>query len=149
MNRIIISGGLTKDAELRQGPRSSVISFRMAVTDFSRKREDGSYESMFFNVTAFGAVADRFFKNARKGAQVLVDGRVRQNSYKNQSGVTVTSTEIVADNIELIGARAANDSASAAGSDDQSGYAPDVEPVQANESKNLDQIDVAQDDLPF
>lgn len=150
MNRIILSGGLTKDAELREGPRGSVVSFRFAVRDFSKKKEDGTYESMYFNVTAYGAVGDRFYKFARKGTQVLVEGRVRQNSYKNQSGVTVTTTEIVADNIELIGGKDSKDSAQVS-TENNSGYESDSEPVRSAQetSKNLDTVDVATDDLPF
>jgi len=144
MNRIILSGGLTRDAEFRKGGNDlSVVTFSLGVRDFSRKDENGNYASMYFNVVCYGQIADRLFKNTHKGSQILVEGKVRQNSYVNKNGVKVTTTEVVADNFELIGAKDSKDAADP--------VAPvEAAPVVKEESKNVDTLDAeVEDDMPF
>ena len=150
VNSVVLVGRLTRDPELRKTSSGmSVASFRLAVDD-SRKGPNGEKVTIFMPVSIFGNAADTVVKFTRKGALVGVVGRLTQRKYTNRAGVEITATEIAANQVEFLepkGAKAIEDS----------GYSPDVpapEPqnqaaAHQEDSKNLDSIDIVDDDLPF
>lgn len=95
MNKIILSGRLTKDIELRYTPGNvAVASGSIAVTrDF--KNKNGEYESDFFNILAYGKLAEIVSNQSRKGILCELWGRLQSRSYDNQQGQRVYVTEVV------------------------------------------------------
>jgi single stranded DNA-binding protein len=104
------------------------------------------------NVSVFGNTADTVVKFTRKGALVGVIGRLTQRKYvRKTDNVEVTSTDVVATQVEFMEPKGKTQ--------DASGYQPDAQaPAPENQaaasakkedSKNLDSIDVVDDDLPF
>lgn len=112
MNRVILIGRLTRDPELRYTQsRQAVCSFTLAVDKrLSRqKREEmeasGRPTADFPRVTVWGIQAENVSKYLTKGSQCAVEGRIQTGSYQDQTGHTVYTTDVVADNVEFVGGR--------------------------------------------
>ena len=101
MNKVIFTGRLTKDAEIRYSNDGKAIAkFDFAV---SRKfKREGDPDADFFGCVAFGRVAETFEKlNIAKGTKLLVEGEVRNNNYTNKDGQKVYGTQIVVESFEF------------------------------------------------
>lgn len=152
VNSVVMVGRLTRDPELRKTQSGmSVASFTIAVDD-SHKGPNGEKVTIFMPVSVFGASADNVVKFTRKGSLVGVVGRLTQRKYARKAdNVEVTSTEISANQVEFLEPKAK-------GANDSTGYTPDqpapamdnqAQDKKQSDGKNLDSIDVVDDDLPF
>ncbi|MBE5746537.1 MAG: single-stranded DNA-binding protein [Clostridiales bacterium] len=105
MNKAIIIGNLTKDPELTQTTSGiSVCRFTLAV---SRKftNADGERETDFLNIVVWRNLADICHKYLKKGSKAAVTGTIQTRSYDAQDGSKRYVTEIVAEDIEFVGAK--------------------------------------------
>jgi single-strand DNA-binding protein len=101
INRVVITGRLTRDPELRTTTTGKqVVSFSVAC-DRRVKSEEGK-DADFFRVTAWNQTAEFIANYAHKGRMVGVDGRLQQRKYTNKDGIEVEAIEIVADNVTLL-----------------------------------------------
>ena len=100
MNKIVLLGRLTKDAEVRYSQNSTAVaSFSIAVNrKFKRENEP---DADFFNCTAFGKQAEFVEKYLKKGTKVLLAGRVQNNNYTKQNGEKVYSVQVMVEEIEF------------------------------------------------
>ena len=108
INRVIVVGNLTRDPELRALPSgTAVCSLRIAVNDRMKDKDTGEWRDQpnYFNVTVFGAQAERYSQWLTKGRQIAVDGRLRWREWQTQDGQKREAVEIVADNVQFIGPR--------------------------------------------
>ena len=109
MNKIILLGRLTQDAEVRysQGEKSMAIAnFSIAV---NRKfKREGEPDADFFNCTAFGKQAEFVEKYLKKGTKILLTGKVQNNNYTNKEGQKVYSVQIITEEIEFAESKAAD-----------------------------------------
>ena len=96
MNRFQFLGRLTKDPEVRIMPNSNnkVTNFTLAV---NRRFTDanGERKTDFFNLIAFGKLAEFCEKYYRKGQQVLVEGRIQTRSYEDKDGLKKYATDFI------------------------------------------------------
>jgi len=132
LNKIMLIGNVGRDAELRYTPTGTAVGqFSLAVNS-RRRGPTGEWEeeTEWFNVVLFGDQAERLVQWITKGRQLYVEGRLRTRSWEDQEGQRRYRTEVLAQNIQLLG-RASDASA---GSDFER------EPVES--------VDV-DDDLPF
>ncbi len=99
---VTIVGNVTRDPELRYA-NSGVTVVKMSVADNFRKpnRQTGDMdeETSFFDVTAFGSLAENVGASLNKGNRVVVTGRLQQRSYETQQGEKRSAVEILADEI--------------------------------------------------
>ena len=99
MNKFQFMGRLTKDPETRVIPNSNtqVTTFSLAV---NRRFADqnGERKTDFFNLTAFGKLAEFCSKYYRKGQQVLVEGRIQNRSWDDQNGQKRYATDFIIEN---------------------------------------------------
>ena len=99
MNKFQFLGRLTRDPESRVLPNSNtpVTTFSLAV---NRRFADanGERKTDFFNLTAFGKLADFCAKYYRKGQQVLVEGRIQNRSWDDQNGQKRYATDFIIEN---------------------------------------------------
>ena len=95
MNKTILMGRLTRDAELF-GQKTKVARFTLAVD-----RNYGEDETDFFNCVSFGNQADFVEKYLKKGTKVLITGRLQNNSYEDKQGNKVTATQIITEDVEF------------------------------------------------
>ena len=102
MNSVVLIGRLTKDPEVRYVAETqlAVASFTVAI---DRPVRDGKEKQTDFpRVTVFGKQAESCEKYLAKGRLVGVQGRIQTGSYKNKEGVTVYTTDVVADRVEFL-----------------------------------------------
>ena len=102
MNKIILSGNLVKDIEIRQTTSGkSVIQNTIAVrNDFANK--DGNYDSTFLNIVVWGAKAEYLNKYAEKGSKILVEGKISNRNYEAKDGTKKYITEVIVEKLEII-----------------------------------------------
>ena len=105
MNKVILIGNLTKDPELTTTTSGiSVCRFSLAV---SRRftNSEGERETDFINVVVWRNLADNCHKFLRKGSKAAVVGNLQTRSYDAQDGSKRYVTEVVAEEVEFVGAR--------------------------------------------
>jgi single-strand DNA-binding protein len=129
MNKFIISGNITKEIELKYSQAGKAYAkFTVAVTRrFDREKSD------FFNVTAFGKVAENVGNYLGKGSKVLVEGEVQIDSKDGKY-----YTNVLAENVEFLDSKKKEDKPA------QKYTADPSDPFQGKGT-----IDISDDDLPF
>lgn len=102
INKVILIGRLTKDAELRYtSSNKAYASFSLAVQrDY--KNTDGNYDSDFINIAMWGQIAETVNKYTHKGSLIAVEGRLQTRTYEDNNGNRKYITEVVANNINLL-----------------------------------------------
>ena len=108
MNKVFLSGNLTRDPEVRYS--TSGKSF--AKMGIAVKRPFNKDAVDFFNLTAFGKTAEFCGRYMTKGTRVLVEGSLQTSSYENKDGVKVNSVDVIIDNIEFAGSKRQDDGGS-------------------------------------
>ena len=99
MNRVILTGRLTKDIDVRQKGEMSIGRFSIAVNR-PYKNSEGEYETDFFNCVMFN-VNSYIKENLLKGVSVAIDGRIQNSSYEVE-GERRVSTDILVERIEVM-----------------------------------------------
>lgn len=143
LNRIVLTGRLTRDPELRRTTGdTAVASFTLAVDD-TMKDVNGEKITTFIGVTVWEKQADNVAKFLRKGSLVGVDGRIRQRTFERKDGTKASVIEVIANHVEFLEPKGSREIPNEEIIFDDEPAAP------VEESKNLDSIDVTDDDLPF
>ena len=111
INQVILLGRLTRDPEQRTtASGKNVVSFSIAV---SRATQDDQAD--FFNVTAWEKLGDLVMQYLNKGRRVLVQGRLRQDSWEDKdTGKRQSRIEVVATDVTFLDVPANDNSSSAA-----------------------------------
>ena len=105
INRVVLTGRLTKDAELRYTPSGvAVATFTIAVKR-SYQNQQGEYESDFLNCVVWRRPAENMVNFTKKGSLVGVDGRLQTRNYEGQDGKRVYVTEVVAESVQFLETR--------------------------------------------
>lgn len=150
INRVILVGNLGKDPEIRHLEGGvSVARFPIATSEtFKDKTGNKQERTEWHNIVAWRGLAEISEKYLKKGQSVYIEGRIRTNSYQDKEGVQRYSTEIVADNMTMLGGGRGTEGN---GHGDQ----PQQEPASSYSSGNTGSkgMSVSQesepDDLPF
>ena len=102
MNKVILIGRLTRDAEVRhkQGDNSTTIA-RYTLAIDRRFKQEGQPMADFINCVAFGKAAEFAEKYLRQGTKIAIVGRIQTGSYTNKDGVKVYTTDIVVEEQEF------------------------------------------------
>jgi len=104
INRVIVSGNLTRDPELRYTPSgTAVCQMSIAVNRQYRQGEEQKEETSFFEVVAWGRQGETSAEYLSKGRPVLVEGRLRQRRWQTPDGQNRSMVEIVSDRIHFLG----------------------------------------------
>lgn len=143
INRVVLVGRLTRDPELRKtNSGNAVASFSIAV-DSRSKNPDGTWGTTFLNCTQFGAQAENVAKFTRKGSMVGVEGSLNQRNFTRQDGTKGSVIEVICDRVAFLEPKGNNE----AGNGEAVTF--DDTPAPADNGKNLDSLDLPDDDLPF
>lgn len=140
MNKVILMGRLTRDAEIRysQGENSMAIArFSLAVD--RRFRKDGEQGADFINCIAFGKTAEFYEKFGRKGTKFVIEGRIQTGSYTNKDGQRVYTTDVVVENTEFAESKSNN----------QSGNSSQNNSVPSSDDGFMNIPDGIDEELPF
>ena len=102
MNKVILTGNLVKDLELKYtNNNKAVLQNTIAVrNDF--KNANGEYESQFINIEVWGKTAEFLSKYAGKGSKVLAEGKIVTRNYTAQDGTKKYITNVAVEKVELL-----------------------------------------------
>lgn len=108
INRVVISGNLTRDPELRStGSGMAVLQMGIAVNDRRKNQQSGEWEDVpnFFDVVVFGQRGESLSRFLSKGSKVAIEGKLRWRSWETPDGDKRSKVEIIADDIEFMSSR--------------------------------------------
>jgi single-strand DNA-binding protein len=162
VNKVIIVGNLGRDPEIRYMPSGDAIANIAVATSYkSKDRNTGEQKEQteWHRISFFGRLAEIVGQYLKKGSSVYVEGRLQTRKYTDKDGVEKYATDIIAENMQMLGGR----SGGMGGGDamDDGGYdapvsrpAPRPQPQQAapaprpapRPAPNFSDMD---DDIPF
>ncbi|WP_192823001.1 single-stranded DNA-binding protein [Rufibacter sp. LB8] len=107
INKVILIGNLGKDPEVRHLEGGvAVARFPLATSEtFKDKNGERQERTEWHNIVLWRGLAEVSEKYLKKGQSVYIEGKIRTNSYQDKEGVQRYSTEIVADNMTMLGSR--------------------------------------------
>ena len=110
MNKVILMGRLTRDAEIRysQGESSTAIARVSLAVDRRFRRDNDEQTADFINCVAFNKTAEFLERFGRKGTKFVLEGRIQTGSYTNKDGQRVYTTDVVVENIEFAESKNSN-----------------------------------------
>lgn len=114
LNKVLLIGNAGRDPEVRHLESGTVTAtFSLATTERFRDRNSGETKEQteWHNIVCWRNLAEIAEKYVRKGTQLFIEGRIRTRSYNDKEGNTKYMTEIVADNMQLLGRKADNPAA--------------------------------------
>ena len=123
INRVNISGNLTRDPETRvTGGGTQILQFGVAVNDRRRNPQTGEWEDTpnFIDCVVFGSRAEPLSRFLSKGTKVAIEGKLRYSSWETKDGQRRSKLEVVVDDIEFFTPRS-----------DQGGYKQGGAPRQS------------------
>ena len=101
MNEIILSGRLVKDPEVRYTQTQKVVTLFSLAVSREVKNEQGNYDADFFNCVAWGKTAELMGNTLKKGARILLSGRVQIRNYES-NGERKYITEVIVNKFEYL-----------------------------------------------
>ncbi len=101
MNSVVLIGRLTRDPEVRYTAETQMAVARFSVA-IDRPTRSGEKQTDFPNVVVFGRQAENCERFLKKGRLVGVQGRIQTGKYTNKDGVTVYTTDVIANNVEFL-----------------------------------------------
>jgi len=108
INRVVLTGNLTSDPELRSLPSGmSVCKLRVACNTRRKDNSTGEWTDKpnFFDVTVWGAQGENCARFLSKGRPIALDGRLEWREWEAQDGGKRQSVEIIADSVQFLGSR--------------------------------------------
>ena len=158
VNKVILIGNLGKDPEVRHLESGvGVANFSIATSENYKDRKTGEKVSQteWHNVVLWRGLADVAEKYLKKGDKVYIEGKLRTRTWQDQQGNNRYTTEIVADNLTMLG-KSSDRSATTIDSNTANNSATAIEentpkPALAEEklSEDFSSPDEGNDDLPF
>lgn len=105
INRVNISGNLTRDLETRRtAGGTAVMSFGVAVNDRAKNQQTGEWEDRpnFVDCVMFGTRAEAVGRYLSKGSKVAIEGKLRWSQWQTQDGSKRSKLEVIVDEIEFM-----------------------------------------------
>ena len=157
VNKVILMGNLGRDPEVRYSPDgAAVCNVSIATTSSWKDKNSGERreETEWHRVVFYNRLAEIAGEYLKKGRPVYVEGRIKTRKWQNKEGVDQYTTEVVADNMQLLGGRDGGDGGSSGGNEGGSGAPRTAARAQqasrpaapAAGGANLSDMD---DDIPF
>ena len=164
VNKVILVGNLGRDPEIRYLPSGEPVANITIATSSKYKGKTGEMveETEWHRVTFFGKLAEIVGQYLKKGRSVYVEGRIKTRKYTDKDGVEKYATDIIANEMQMLGGRegagepSGDDGYSGGGYSRPQAPAPRQQapapapqrqaPAQARPASNFDDMD---DDIPF
>ena len=108
INRVIISGRLTREPEIRSTASGMpVLGFGVAVNDRRKNQQTGEWEDYpnFIDCTMFGARAESVSRYLAKGAKVSIEGKLRWSQWEAKDGHKRSKIDVIVDELEFMSSR--------------------------------------------
>jgi single-strand DNA-binding protein len=154
INKVILIGHLGADPETRAMPSGmTVANMRLATTESWKDKQSGEQQERteWHNVALFGRLGEIAAEYLRKGSQVYIEGRLRTRKWQDKEGRDRYTTEIVANEMQMLGGRggAGGGGGGGGGMGAASEPAPRAEHAEASAGGAGAQRDEFDDDIPF
>jgi single-strand DNA-binding protein len=156
VNKVILVGNLGRDPEMRYLPSGEAIANLAIATSRKYKNKAGEMveETEWHRVTFFGKLAEIAGQYLKKGRSVYVEGRIKTDKYTDKDGVEKFSTQIIANEMQMLGGR--EGMGEPAGEGEESSYSRPAAPARAAQTprpappaKPSGGFDDMEDDIPF
>jgi single-strand DNA-binding protein len=155
VNKVIVIGNLGRDPEVRYTPSgSAVCNVSVATTRTWKNKESGDKqeETEWHRVVFYDRLAEIAGEYLKKGRPVYVEGRLKTRKWQDKEGKDTYTTEIIAEQMQLLGSREGMGGGAPAGADDhgegRSAPAPRA-PASKPAAKSATGFDDMDDDIPF
>jgi len=146
LNKVLLIGNLTRDAELRVTPKgTSVAQFGLAVNRKFKKDDNTDGEEVtFVDIEAWGKQAELVAKYLTKGSPAMVEGRLKFDQWEDkQSGQKRSKLKVILENVQFLGTRGGAETD--AGGNSREGGAP----IQSRGTPPLQSAGNIAEDTPF
>ena len=150
VNKVILLGNLGRDPELRFLPNGdAVCNFSIATTDsWKDKAGEKQEKTEWHNVVMYRKLAEIAGEYLKKGRPVYLEGRLQTRKWQTKDGQDRYTTEIVADNMQMLGGRDTGTQSVAKNEFNQEPKKNDS-PSKADDSSAASSFDEFEDDIPF
>lgn len=108
VNKVILVGNVGADPETRYtGNGDAITNIRLATSDKYKDKSSGETKESteWHRIAFFGRLAEIVSEHVRKGSSLYVEGRLRTRKWQNQQGQDQYSTEIIADQMQMLGSK--------------------------------------------
>jgi len=149
VNKVILIGNLGKDPQQRAMPSGKpVVNFSVATTEQWRDKQTGENKEAteWHNVVMFDRLAEIAAEYLRKGSQVYIEGKIRTRKWQDKEGHDRYTTEIIANEMSMLGGRGGGDRSSGAPASDRSRERSEEPAARAEPAGVAESFD---DDIPF
>jgi single-strand DNA-binding protein len=127
VNKVILVGNLGKDPDVRYLPDGgAVVNLALATSSSWKDKNTGEKreETEWHRVVIYGRLAEIAGEYCKKGRSVYIEGRLKTRKWQDQSGVDKYTTEIIADQMQLLGGREGGGGGSSMGGGDDFDQSP-------------------------
>ena len=100
MNKVIMSGRLTRDPEISSSASGTTFA-RFSIAVNRRFKRDGEPDADFFNCSTFGKTAEFIEKFFKKGSRIEVTGRLENNNYTNKEGQKIYDVRVMVEEADF------------------------------------------------
>ncbi|MEL6869847.1 MAG: single-stranded DNA-binding protein [Pseudomonadota bacterium] len=142
INKVILVGNLGQDPETRYMPSGgAVTNLRIATSESWKDKQTGEQKERteWHSIAMFGRLAEISAEYLRKGSQVYVEGKLRTRKWQDKEGRDRYTTEVIADEMQMLGSRGG------AGAPMSGGGQPQSQPA----SQPASAVNDFDDDIPF
>jgi single-strand DNA-binding protein len=148
-NKVILMGNLTRDPELRVTPKGTAVCQIGIAVNQTYKDKDGNTkdETTFVDVDVFGRQAEVIAKYMTKGRPILIEGRLKLDSWESKEGEKRSKLKVVLENFQFVGSRGDGEGAAPAPSTEDS--APPSRPSSRPGPAAPRPGNVDEEDVPF
>jgi single-strand DNA-binding protein len=118
VNKVILVGNLGKDPETRYMPSgSAVTNLTLATSESWKDKQSGENQERteWHKIAMFGRLAEIAAEYLRKGSQVYIEGKLRTRKWQDKEGKDRYTTEIVADEMQMLGSKGGGGASAGAG----------------------------------
>ncbi|MGI6710351.1 MAG: single-stranded DNA-binding protein [Bacilli bacterium] len=152
MNRVILTGRLVKDPELKHTSNNiPYVQFTIAVNRPFAAKDSNAQQADFISCVVWRQAAENLARYIKKGGLIGIEGRIQSRTYDDASGTRQYTMDVVCDSIEFLEPKSKSDSS---GDYD---YRPRYEEPKRQEQKQSkdpfenvkSNFDISDDDLPF
>lgn len=105
MNKFIFLGRISKDLEVRNTTNGTQVTVFDIAVNRQLKGTDGERQVDFFHITSFGKMAEFISKYFSKGQQILIEGRLQNRTWEDQTGAKRYATDYIAEHAEFAGSK--------------------------------------------
>jgi len=160
-NKVILVGNLTRDLELRYLQSGTAVGSTGIAVNRRFKSSNGEQkdETLFIDITFFGRTAEIANQYLRKGSKVLVEGRLKLDSWEDQNGGKRSKHSVVVENMQMMDSRNTQDGSYNPSQPAQNSYQQPTQtqpsynqpPQQSNQmqKESIPEIDIDDDEIPF